>query len=185
MTRIDGKAVYLTEFVERHLSDPKYYSWVSDVAVMKYIGRDEYLKPIAFAEVRSYVEGLWKNERATFMAIHLRSNDEFVGTAKITALDPTGQLRGVADIGIMIGARAWWGKGLAADVLRAACVHSVDGLGMRKLTAGAMAPNEAVIRAFKRLGFVEEGRLRRQLNVGGEFIDHVLLGCLASELIRA
>jgi [ribosomal protein S5]-alanine N-acetyltransferase len=181
---LSGSHTYLVPFEERHLCDPRYFEWLNDREVMRYIGRDEYLKPIAFTEVRSYVERLWNNELCVFLAIYNMTDDVFIGTAKISFLDASGQRAGVADIGIMIGDRRYWGKGLSTDVLRTACIHAFDTLGARKLTAGAMATNVAVIKAFRRIGFVQEGRLRRQLMADGELVDHVLLGCLEAELIR-
>lgn len=184
MTRLLGRRVYLVPFSEQHLADSKYLSWVSDPNVMRYVGRDEYLRPIAFSEVRKYVERLWSAKGCTFLAIHHSAHDAFIGTVKIHFFDLEGQRRGVADIGIMIGNRDFRGKGLASDALHTACRYAFDELAARKLTAGAMAPNEPVIRAFKKIGFVEEGRLRNHLLVAGEQVDHVLLGCFEAELQR-
>ena len=184
MTRLVGKTTYMVPFEEKHLVDPRYYAWLSDPVVVQYIGRDEYLKPIDFEEVRRYVESLWRSERCMFLAIHYAADGTFIGTAKINFIDDTGQRRGIAEIGIMIGDPDFRGRGLSVDVLYAASEYAFDTLGARKLTTGAMANNVPVLRAFDRIGFCEEGRLRKQLLVGGELVDHVLLGCFRQELRR-
>jgi ribosomal-protein-alanine N-acetyltransferase len=184
MTRITGRKVYLVPFDERHLNDPGYLAWLSDIEVMRWIGRDEYLKPFEFAQVREYVESVWRNEHCSFFAVHDASDDAFVGTAKLNYFDAAGAAARSADVGIMLGDRTRWGKGLATDTLATLCAHAFDELGARKLTAGAIAGNDAVIRAFRRIGFAEEGRIRQKLLVAGEYRDHVLLGCFPPELVR-
>jgi [ribosomal protein S5]-alanine N-acetyltransferase len=182
MTPMPAKNISLRPFTERHLTDPAYRSWLDDREVVRYLGRPEYLEPVPFAEIRSYVEGLWADDRCTFLAVHTVEEDEFIGTAKITFKPKGGPSPDVADVGIMIGNRDYWGRGLATATLRAACRHAVDVLGARKLIAGAMSPNVAVIRAFERIGFMVEGRLRGQLDFEGGHVDHVLLGCFPGEL---
>jgi [ribosomal protein S5]-alanine N-acetyltransferase len=180
--RIDGTKVFLEPFAERHLTDPAYRGWLADREVIQYLGRPEYFSPVSLGEIRSYVERLWANDRCSFFAVHAKMDGAFVGTTKITFGDPQGPAPDVADVGVMIGDRGSWGKGLATDALRATCRHAFETLGARRLTAGAMAPNVAVVRAFIRIGFVEEGRLRRQFVLDGQPVDHVLLGCLQGEL---
>jgi ribosomal-protein-alanine N-acetyltransferase len=180
MNVLKGKNIDLVPFSKRHLNDPKYYSWLSDIDVVRYLGREE---PIPFSEVREYVEQIWKSDYCSFFAVHHSESGDFIGTAKVNFFDERGRKNGVADIGIMIGERSYWGKGHAIDVLRTISIHSFKSLGARKLTAGAMSPNAAVVRAFERIGFVIEARLRQHLSTGnGVYCDHVLLGCFKEEL---
>ena len=83
----------------------------------------------------------------------------------------------------MIGDRKYWGKGLATDALRAVCDYAFTILGTRKLTAGVVAENAPIIKAFRRVGFLEEGRLRSKLLILGNYHEHVLFGCLKDEFV--
>lgn len=180
---IRGQQIHLVRFTRTHLDDPAYYSWLQDLDVVRYIGRDELLNGISFSEVEDYVEQLWSNQHCVFLAVHYTESDRFIGTAKINFATERGRRNGVADIGIMLGARALWGQGLATDVLCAVSKYAFDELGARKLIAGAMSPNTAVVKAFRRIGYVEEGRLRQQLPADDGYCDHVLLGCFRKELL--
>ena len=184
VTRLDGQRVYVTPFAEQHLVDADYHGWLSDPQVVRYLGRPEYLAAVPFEEIRHYVERVWADDRCSFFAIHGVDDGRFIGTTKIAFKDKAGPAHDVADVGVMIGDRASWGKGMATDALRVTCQHAFDVLGARKLTAGAMSPNVAVIKAFLRIGFVEEGRLRAQFAFADGLADHVLLGCLPPELKR-
>jgi [ribosomal protein S5]-alanine N-acetyltransferase len=183
MLRLDGKKTYLVPFEQRHLDDPRYFEWLTDLEVMRFIGRDEYLRPIQFERVREYVQAVWASPFCSFFAVYVQAGDVFIGTVKLNYLDQSGLSSRTADVGVMIGDRTCWGTGMATDALRTICRYAFETLGARKLTAGAIAGNDAVIKAFLRIGFVEEGRLRQKVFLAGEYLDHVLLGCLRGELI--
>ena len=180
-----GQRTYAVNFEDSHLRDPRYFAWLRDLEVVKHIGRDELLRGITFPEVESYVAGLRRVGGCTFLAVYAAEERAFIGTAKINFLAESGIREGVADIGIMIGDRSFWGRGMATDILRSVSKYAFDELGARKLVAGAMSPNIAVIRAFENVGYVREGLLRSQFNVAGSHCDHVLLGCFNAELKRA
>jgi RimJ/RimL family protein N-acetyltransferase len=48
-------------------------------------------------------------------------------------------------------------------------------LNLRKLLCEVVEPNPAALALYERLGFVEEGRLRRQAFRGGSYRDVLLL----------
>jgi ribosomal-protein-alanine N-acetyltransferase len=179
---IEGSNVRLVVFDENHLNDKKYLEWLRDFEVMKYIGREEYLKVVSFEEVIEYVQNVWNNDYIYFYAIYKKENNSFIGTAKINFEDKSGFQAGTADIGIMIGDRNSWGKGLATEVLRVLCNFAFLSLNARKLTAGGLAVNISIIKAFKRIGFFEEGFLRKKVLIGDEYFDQILLGCFPEEL---
>ncbi len=180
---IQGQRVHMVRFERQHLDDPAYYAWLRDSEVVRYIGRDELLEGIPFFEVEDYVEHLWANENCLFLAVYHSESDTFIGTAKINFSSEFGRRNDIGDVGIMIGARNFWSQGLATDVLRTLSKFAFDELGARKLFAGAMSLNVAVIKAFLRIGYFEEGRLRQQLFDKGFYCDHVLLGCFKHELL--
>ena len=182
--KFSGQRTYLVPFLQQHLENPCYIEWLRDVDVVKYIGREEYLLPVQFDQVNDYVRGLWNDSTCAFFALYRKDQDSFIGTAKVAFGGEAGLRARIADLGIMIGDKASWGKGFAGDAIMAMSQYAFDVLGARKLSAGAVDGNIAVIRAFRKAGFVEEGRLRQKVFVGGDYRDHVLLGCFPDELRR-
>lgn len=181
---IEGYRVRLELFNSNHLYDPAYYRWLCDREVVRFIGRSELLKGIPFEEAKRYVEQLWENSYCHFFAVHDSTNGNFIGTAKVNFSSEEGRAHGIADIGIMLGERDYWGRGLSVDVLRSVSAYAFDQLKARKLTAGAFSVNEPVIRAFLRIGFRVDGRARQQLLVDDGYCDHVLMSCFERELLR-
>ena len=111
--KIEGKAIMLVPFTNKHLHDSKYIKWLRDYEVMRLVGRQEYLeKPIPFSEIEKYVQNLYKSKNDYFFAIETKENSEFIGTLKLAQID---WHRKVLNLGILIGEKNYWRKGLAKD----------------------------------------------------------------------
>jgi RimJ/RimL family protein N-acetyltransferase len=177
-----GNKVHLVPFQREHLENPAYFHWLNDVDVIRYIGRPELFSGISFPEMEKYVENLWENSRCWFFAVVHTDQDTFIGTAKVSFSSKGEVGEDIGDVGIMIGEKRFWGLGLGSDVLRCLSRHAFNELGARKLSAGAMSPNTAVIKSFLRIGYIEEGRVRHKFFNEGQYCDHVLLGCFEDEL---
>lgn len=178
MLELKGNKILLREFTKRNLKDPRYHAWLRDLDVVKTIGRLEYLLPIEFNEIKDYVDNLLHSKNDYFFAIYYKENNEFIGTQRIGHID--WRLR-TADIGIMIGNKDYWGKGIAKDAVSIACKYAFKVLGLRKLTGGTAVSNPAMCKCFERLGFKLEGRLRKKLLIEGKYVDHMLYGVFKKE----
>lgn len=176
---LEGEKCRLEPFVERHLNDPAYLGWLHDAEVVRSLNLPAYLEtPVPFEEVAAYCDSLWCSPNDLFFALHLASDGTFVGTVKAGHVN---WYAGTADIGIMIGRKDVWGRGIASEALGLLAAHLFETAGLRRLTAGVMANNPAMIRVFEKLGFRREGVFREQDRLGNEYIDHIHLGCLKAE----
>jgi len=78
-------------------------------------------------------------------------------------------------------AKPYWGTGLFS---RSACVlldHLFESLGVKRLEARALADNARANAVLRRLGAVQEGRLRRSFLLGGQYRDDVLWSILDTD----
>ena len=101
-----------------------------------------------------------------------------VGALSIFASKPRD---GVAWLGLGIADRSEWGKGYGPDAVRVALRHLFGERRYHKVQVGVYAFNQRSLRMFRRLGFVEEGRLRQVHFSGGRYWDEVQLGVTAEE----
>lgn len=182
MKIIENK-IYLVPFSKYHLRDDRYFSWIRDKEVVKYIGRDELLKGITLEQAEEYVEQIWADEKCNFFAIHDSFNNEFIGTTKLKIIKSVEGYYDVGDVGVMIGAEQYRGKGLSKEILRACSKFGFKHLKLRKLVAGAYQINYPVIKGFLRIGYQIEGRIRNHFRVDEGFCDQILLGCFEQELV--
>ena len=179
---LSGEKCRLKPFDEKHLRDPKYLGWLHDPEVVKSLNLPSYLEnPISFKQVETYCRSLWGSSNDLFCALHLIEDDSFIGTVKAGHID---WYSGTADLGVMIGSKQMWGRGIASEALTLLAAYLFKVAKLRRLTAGVMANNPAMIRVFEKLGFQREGVFRKQDRLGDEYIDHVHLGCLRNEFMK-
>ena len=178
MFRLTGSRCYLVPFEEKHINDTEYLDWLRDYDVVKTINRPDYLLPVSLLKVREYCETIMRSSNDMFLAIYDKKDEIFIGTMRAGHIN---WQTGTADIGIMIGNRNYWGKGIATDAIKTLGQFLFHKVGLRRLTAGLMAANPAMMKAFQRAGFRQEGILRQHDSYEGKFMDHIYLGCLRDE----
>jgi RimJ/RimL family protein N-acetyltransferase len=176
---IQGSMIRLEEFSDKHLHDPKYYTWLQDKEVAEMIGRPEYLTSFPFCIVEDYVIHLRSSNNTYFFALYFKENNKFIGTVKLGSID--WQLK-TADVGMMIGDKKYWSRGLLKDAMFTLSIYAFKKLGMRKVIVGCLSTNITVCECCERLGFKKEAVLRKKSLFRGEFVDHILYGVFKDEL---
>lgn len=89
-----------------------------------------------------------------------------------------------AEVGIALLASAR-GQGAGTEALRQLVEFAFVRRNLRRLYLYAIASNAAGIGAYRKVGFVEEGRRREHCWVRGAYEDEVLMGLLRSEWAAA
>jgi [ribosomal protein S5]-alanine N-acetyltransferase len=85
-----------------------------------------------------------------------------------------------AALGYWIG-RAYARQGRMFAALRALIPFAFGPLGLHRIEAACIPENEASRNLLRKLGFREEGRALRYLQINGEWRDHLLFGFLGDE----
>jgi ribosomal protein S18 acetylase RimI-like enzyme len=76
------------------------------------------------------------------------------------------------------------GRGLGTEVLRWMCNYIFTTLGYRRIELSLDATNDRALRCYRHVGFVEEGRRRKQFWREGEFRDVLEMAMLEEEWSR-
>lgn len=87
---------------------------------------------------------------------------------------------GTFSFGISID-RVHWGNGYAVDAIRILLRYGFQERRYQKCNSACLASNTASIRLHQKLGFLEEGRRRRQFFLDGEYQDEILFGLTREE----
>ncbi len=148
-----------------------YIGWLNDPEINCYLESRFMVQDRA--SVEGFVAGVLASERDVFFGIRDLRVDQHVGNIKLGPID---RRHGLAEIGLMIGDRAAWGRGVgsrAIDIVSNIAAHE---LGLRKVAAGCYASNVGSRRAFEKVGFTVEGVRPAQVLLDGQPEDLVLLG---------
>ncbi len=84
----------------------------------------------------------------------------------------------VADLGAVIGERAYWGGGYGTDALLLVVDYAFNWLDMRKVWLGTMSLNARVVRQMEKVGFALETRQREGTVADGRWHDVLTFGRL-------
>jgi RimJ/RimL family protein N-acetyltransferase len=153
-----------------------YRCWMNDPAVMQYT--ESRFQTHSLEQIRQYVLSVQADASSRFFAIVEKASAKHIGNVKIGHIHPVHRH---ADVGIIIGDKACWGKGYAAESLRLVAGYARESLKLHKLMAGIYANNIGSIQAFLKAGFVQEGRFASHWFCDGEFVDGWQMGLLLEE----
>lgn len=85
-----------------------------------------------------------------------------------------------AKIGYAVNAGAW-GSGYATDAVCTMLAFGFDALGLQRVSAAVGPTNRASIAVVKKVGMMEEGRLRDHVFTNGAWRDSLLFSILRHE----
>lgn len=166
---LDGPNVYLRKFVMFDVNT-NYFQWMNDPVVTQFLEVRHTRR--SMKDLREYVAGLIERKEDAFFAICLNETGKHIGNIK---LGPINRVHGFAHIGIVMGDREHWGKGIATEAVSLITRYAFETLGLHKVLAGCYANNEASLRVFKKNGFKKEGLQVSQWLSDGKYIDGIIM----------
>ena len=169
---IESKRLLLRP-VELSDVNEQYQAWMNDPAVMQYT--ESRFQTHSLKQIRDYVRSVQKDSSSRFFAIVEQESGKHIGNIKIGHIHPVHRH---ADVGIIIGDKASWGKGYATESLQMVADFARAQLKLHKLTAGIYANNLGSLQAFLKAGFVLEGRFASHWFCDGEYVDGLQVGLL-------
>lgn len=154
-----GSKVSLDAFGIDDVRD-EYIGWLNDPAVVRY-SNQRFVRHDRATCLR-YLASFEGTDNA-FFAVRRIDDRRTIGTMTMYRSVP----HGTADIGIMIGDTSAWGHGYGQDAWDTLVRWGLETLRLRKLTAGALACNAAMVRVIERSGMRLEAVRKAQKLVDG------------------
>ena len=160
---IETKRLNLLPFTERYLTD-RYVSWLNDPEVVQFSEQrhcQHSKKSCAdyFLEIKRRDHG--------FYAICEKETGLHIGNSTIS-IDLNNQ---IADIQILIGDRSFWGQGLGAEAFSALVEMLLESSCFRKVTAGTLAKNGAMLKTMEKAGMIVECIREGHYLLNGQPVD--------------
>ena len=173
---IEGNTIYLRA-IEQSDANDRYLSWLNDEEVTRGLASGVY--PSTLDDLKKYVEQISGSKNAVMFAICDKENDQHIGNIKLDNFDWVNR---TCELGLLLGDRAYWGKGIGTEVMRLTVSYAFQQLNMRKVLLAVYANNPAAIKLYEKVGFKKEGCLRAQIFSKGEYIDKYFMGIFSNEL---
>jgi RimJ/RimL family protein N-acetyltransferase len=103
---------------------------------------------------------------------------EFIGICALFNEDNTAR---TFELGIGIGFEEYWGRGYGREAVKMLVDYGFRYRNAHKIWLEVHGKNERAQRAYKAVGFIEEGRLREHVYSDGDYDDLVRMGVLRRE----
>lgn len=153
-----------------------YVGWLNDPATNRYMGC---ARSVSTREsVAAFVDSFKGRDDRYLFGIFVRETGAHIGNVALQDIDLFDS-RG--EVGILIGAPEWRGRGVGTEAIRLIAEFAFSSLGLHRITAGVVAGNEGSRRAFEKAGFTLEGTLREHYVIDGVYHDVYRLGMLSGE----
>ena len=153
-----------------------YVGWLNDPETTRYLESGRRVETID--SIREYIGKYENRPDALFLAIVMNDGDVHVGNIKLDRIDWTHRH---ATLGIMIGAAEARGKGIGGEATILTLRHAFHTMKLHRVDLGVTQDNLPGIKCYKKIGVVEEGRLRESTLREHGFIDVVWMSVLSHE----
>jgi RimJ/RimL family protein N-acetyltransferase len=172
---IVGSRIYLRS-LEREDLNETYLTWLNHPHITRYL--ETGIFPSTKESLEKFYEGISQSRDQVILAIVDKKTNRHIGNVK---LGPINWIHRKATLGVLIGEKKFWGRGICEEVTRLTVEYGFSRLNLNRIDLGVYAEHTAAIRSYEKVGFKVEGRLRKDLFHEGEFKDRLWMGLLRFE----
>lgn len=171
---LNGDRVVLRPIQREDL--PRLWQLIADleVAVLASSGP---VVPHSLAEFEASFDQDLAQPRRDHAPFAIEVDGEVIGQADLHRI---GHFNRRCELSIEIG-REYWGKGFGQDTVRTLVDYAFEHLNMHRVGLQVLAEDPRAVGAYRKAGFVEEGRVRRHAWVRGTFEDELVMSVLREE----
>jgi RimJ/RimL family protein N-acetyltransferase len=171
-----GTAAHMIQLRELTGSDLVHtLRWRQDPTLITWLGEP-------FRHINCETEETWfqhylahRNQQVRLM---IWAGAQAIGLVQLTGIHTVHRS---AEFSLLIGEAAFRGQGYGHEATRHCLQHAFSDLNLHRLELRVRADNQPALRLYRRVGFVEEGRLRQAIFKQGQRIDLLIMGLLAHD----
>ena len=119
-----------------------------------------------------YIEECENDEDGYYWSIETK-NGVTIGTVSLFEINPHHK---TADLGIVIGDKEYWGKGVATEVIKTIKEHTFNTLGIERINAEVEEENIPMKKVFEKTGFKQDGIFKNARIKNGKRINVLHFG---------
>ena len=165
--KIYGERIYLKKLTILNATE-EYCGWLNDPEVNIYLETRE----CTTDDLKKYIKKKSEQKNCLFLGIYWKENDKHIGTIK---LEPIDYKKSAATMGIMIGDKNYWGKGVGGEAVNLLTNYAFQQLGLKEMNLGVMATNQRALRLYEKCGFKVYEIEKNALNHDGKLFDNILM----------
>lgn len=193
MLALEKEAIYDAPFPELLLDDVvvlrelqkldamDLLNYLTHEEVFRFINEEDTPRTLREAEGEvHYWSSLFKQRRSIYWAIALKETNQVIGTCGYNVWSRTHDR---AEISYDLD-YDYWGQGLMTSVLRLIIKYGFEHMKLKRIQATVVLENKASIRVLQKLGFKDEGILKKYNCLRGKYCDSRMLAILDEDFKR-
>ena len=137
--------------------------------------------PMTGSHIERMIEIMERCPYPTSIIFGIETDGKLIG---LTSLDKINWISRNAYISIAIYDTTFWGRGIGEETTRLLLEYAFEYLNLYKINLEVYEYNERAIKLYKKIGFKEEGRLRKNNLRHEERHDVIIMGITAEEFSR-
>ena len=170
--------IFLSSLRPEHVTQA-YVAWMNDPQVVQFT--ESRFTSHSMESIREFVQDCARDPDVILFGIFDCATESHIGNIK---LGPINRRHLLGDIGIIVGRKDFWGKGIATEAISLLRDYAFSEIGLHKLTAGCYSTNLGSGKAFEKAGFQLEARRPNHFRDENGWVDVLEFGCLnPNELI--
>ena len=154
-----------------------FYNWINDDEVIKY-SLSLFDKINTEKEIENWFTELINDKKNINLGIFLKSTNELIGYAGICDISETNKS---GEYYIFIGEKKLWGKGIGTEVSEQILKIGFIDFKLNRIMLTVSEPNIGGLKAYEKVGYKIEGRLREASFRDNKFHDKLIMSILKSE----
>ena len=165
--KIEGNKIYLKDLDEKNATQ-EYCDWLNDSEVNKYLETKE----ATIYELKQYIHDKNNNPNCLFLGIFLKENNKHIGNIKLEPIEFNNKN---ATLGILIGDKKYWGRGIGTEATKLLVNYAFNTLDLKEVNLGVISDNKAAIEVYKNAGFKIDMINKKSTRYGNKYYDGVVM----------
>ncbi len=167
---IDGNNICLRSLTKKDFD--KTFKWHNDLELKNLTLSHPF--PVTDVQEEEWYKSILEDSsnKNVYFGIEDKFNKELVGIiflSKINAIHKTCWL------GIFLGEESTRGKGFGKEAVSLIVNYAFTSLNLRKVSLEVVKTNKNAIAVYKKLGFVQEGEMKKQVFIEGKYSDLIIM----------
>jgi diamine N-acetyltransferase len=157
---------------------PRCVAWLNDPEVTAGL---QITTPLSLLQEEAWFERILKHpveEQPLAIEVLLKGTWTHIG---IIGFDTINWQSRCAEVGIFIGEKSFWNQGWGTRAMRLMLKHAFNTLNLNRVKLFVYETNQRAIQSYKKAGFIEEGRMRQERFLNGQYVNTVFMGILRNE----
>ena len=150
-------------------------AWVNDQQIARLMLRSRH---VSVMDQRQWFEDLKKDKSKIIFAIKTVKEKKHIGNMGLYEIDESHKK---AKLWILLGDKAFWGKGLGKEAVSLLLEYAFLHLNLKKVWLEVDKENIRAVHCYEKAGFIKEGLLRSDVFIAEKRRDVLRMAVLASE----